>query len=318
MRDVSASPRGGCSGPALGVPFVDRIRLPSLHPTTGSVRPAFSCVSCLLCLAGTFFPSDAGRVARGKDTNDWPVKKQHHRWARFGSGAWRTVRVTTETMDESGRVTSTAVTTSSSTLHAVTPTDYTLEMNVTVEVDGRRVNSRSRIVTRRFDGTAEGEKVTVESEGTESLVIENTPVVCDVYVMTVAKDTHRQVTRIHYSQDVAPYILKKSVRSSEPSGDTALDEIDEQVVHRKMPRRFGTKTLTTSVVRTRRLNAKGSTMTLAFRCENVPGSIVDQTSKEKNANGRIVRRSTLELIGYGFGRRPKQRRPAFGGRRRKR
>ncbi len=243
---------------------------------------------------------------------------EHHRWARFGSGAWRTVRVTTETLDETGRVASTAITTSSSTLQSVTPTDYTLEVDVTVEVDGRRVNSPSRIVTRRFDGTADGNNVAIESDGTESLVVEYIPVVCDVYVMTVAEDTHRQVTRIYYSQDMAPFVLKKTVRSTDPSGETALEEIDEQVVHREMPRRFGTKTLTTSVIRTTRSNAKGSTMTLAFRCERVPGGIVDQTSKEKDVDGRIVRRSMLELIGYGFGRQPRQRRPAFRGRRRKR
>jgi hypothetical protein len=35
--------------------------------------------------------------------------------------------------------------------------------------------------------------------------------------------------------------------------------------------------------------------------DDVPGEIVSQSSKKLDAQGKVVRRSTLELVGYGDG-----------------
>ena len=58
---------------------------------------------------------------------------------------------------------------------------------------------------------------------------------------------------------------------------------------------------TAAFIRTVQQHAKGTTVTLEVYCPDVPGGVVANTSKESNEAGRIVRRSTLELLDYGIG-----------------
>ena len=46
-------------------------------------------------------------------------------------------------------------------------------------------------------------------------------------------------------------------------------------------------------------NNKGTVITLAAVLPDVPGGIVRHSSKELDKTGRVVRRSTLELVDYG-------------------
>ena len=60
------------------------------------------------------------------------------------------------------------------------------------------------------------------------------------------------------------------------------------------------QTVPTYYYKTLQQNGKTSTVTLAVHADDVPGEVVAFTSKESNAEGRLIRRSRMELVDYGF------------------
>jgi hypothetical protein len=53
------------------------------------------------------------------------------------------------------------------------------------------------------------------------------------------------------------------------------------------------------LVKVEQRNDRGVTTTWSWHVPDVPGEIVDQSSKKLDNEGRLVRRTTLELVGYG-------------------
>ena len=51
-------------------------------------------------------------------------------------------------------------------------------------------------------------------------------------------------------------------------------------------------------VKTLQKTPKGTIYTLAVVCPDIPGGIVSNSSKELDSSGRLIRRSTLELVDY--------------------
>ena len=45
-------------------------------------------------------------------------------------------------------------------------------------------------------------------------------------------------------------------------------------------------------------------MTVEVHCDSVPGGVVSHSSGDTDANGKTIRRSTLELIDYAIGGHP--------------
>jgi hypothetical protein len=68
-----------------------------------------------------------------------------------------------------------------------------------------------------------------------------------------------------------------------------------------MPSKVLTEIKSTSHVRVMHQQGKASTLTLEVHAADVPGGVVSHTSKETDETGRVVRRSTLELLDYGIG-----------------
>ena len=69
-----------------------------------------------------------------------------------------------------------------------------------------------------------------------------------------------------------------------------------------------------SHLKTVQKSPKGTVITLAVLCPEIPGGIISHSSKELDANGRLVRRSTQELIDYGS--EPEKDRSGIFGRKR--
>ena len=64
--------------------------------------------------------------------------REYHPWGEFQPGAWKLVRVLTETLDENGLVTGTTTTETRTTLMQADERGITLEIATTVEVAGKR------------------------------------------------------------------------------------------------------------------------------------------------------------------------------------
>jgi hypothetical protein len=234
-------------------------------------------------------------------------------WARFQPGAWKKVRVTTETLDEAGTVTGTSITDNVSVLEDITDRAYHLRVEVTVEVAGKRFDAEPQYIVQGYYGEGEGESFVVKPGAASTVSIEERRIHCQTFTVEVTEEDKKRVSKIYYAATVEPYLLRKDSITTDPTGKNTLFETNETVVAIDMPCKVLNDIKTTSVIKTVRKNSKGTTVTLAVYASGVPGGVVSHTSKELDANGRLLRRSTLELVDYGLeGEQRQIRRRPFG------
>ena len=73
----------------------------------------------------------------------------------------------------------------------------------------------------------------------------------------------------------------------------------ESVVAVDMPSKVLSDIHSTWQVKSVRTHPKGKSITLLVYADQVPGGVVSHSSKELDASGQVVRRSTLEVVDYG-------------------
>lgn len=241
-----------------------------------------------------------------------------HPWVKFDIGAWKQVRVVTETLDERGEITSTSTTDTTTLLEDVAKDSYQLQIDVTVEVAGRKFDAESQHVTRGFFGESSGQTSVFKNSSATTIHIEGKRIACDVYTIEIADDQKKRVSKIYYAEQFDPPVLRKENLTTDAAGAVVLDETIETVVSIAMPHRVLDEIVSTWHVKTVRKHPKGRTITIAVHSDQAPGGVVAHSSKELDASGRMIRRSTLELVNYGLkpDRRMFLRRHLFKGRRR--
>ena len=270
-----------------------------------------------LCLLIAILLAVPNRVpAAAQETK---LGREHHVWARFQPGAWKKVRVTTETLDEQGNVTSTSVTDNLSVLEEITEQAYHLRVEVTVEVAGKKFDAEPQYIVQGYYGEAEGQPTIVTPGAASTVSIEERRINCQTFTVETSEEDKKRISKIYYAATVEPYLLRKDSVTTDVTGKNTLFETNETVVAMDMPTKVLNDIKTTAVIKTVRKNSKGTTVTLAVYAPGVPGGVVSHTSKELDANGRTIRRSTLELVDYGLeGEERLIRRRPFGKRNRRR
>ena len=88
-----------------------------------------------------------------------------HPWTHFEVGSWKQVRVVTESLDVQGNVESVNNNDTKTTLTQRESTSYTLKVEVTVEVAGRRFQSEPKAVKQGLHGESLGQPVEITAGG---------------------------------------------------------------------------------------------------------------------------------------------------------
>ena len=262
-----------------------------------SVRTS-SLVVLFLLLAGSILSAD-----------DALVPREHHEWGRFPMGAWKKVRVVNEKLDGEGNVTSTSSNEVKTTVVAVHNNSVELRIENVIEVGGKQFNKQPQIVKQGFEGQVNppesGERL-VKLDGKDRIVIDGKTVESEVKTITVRRESCRWTSRIYYSQNVAPYVLRREISAQDPAGGRTQYHTSVEVTALDMPHEVGGVIRPTSHVKTTTTTAKGKTITLEVRCEDVPGGFISHTSKQLDSEGRLVGRSTLQLLEYYVPKRQQQ------------
>ncbi len=245
----------------------------------------------ILLLAGSLLLADSTSA-------QCVVPREHHPWGRFGLGSWKQVRVLTETLDSSGNVVNTTTTETKTTLIDVDDQSYTLELEVTVEVAGKRFSAQPQIVRQGFNGQSDGYAVTYKSIGPGIVTIDGQRIPSEVRQITINGGDSKRVSTVYYSDQVDPYVLKRDTTSTDAAGQVTQFQTQVDVMAVNMPYKVLTEIKTASHVKTIHKREKGSTITLEVHCADVPGGVVSHSSKELDETGHLIRRSTLELIDY--------------------
>ncbi len=238
-----------------------------------------------------------GRTVHGQELG---VCRQHHPWGDFEPGAWKLVRVVTETLDEQGLVTGTSTTDTRTTLLEMSDYGITLEVATTVEVAGKRFEAEPQTVDQGYWGQIETQTLQPGPAQPTKIAVGERTIPCQVQQIEIRASNTKTVSRIHYSDEITPHVLRRESSTTNLDGTEKLGETLIEVVSLDMPFRVLSEIQSTAHVRSVNKHPKGSVHTLAITSGKVPGGVVSHWSKELDRAGRVVRRSTLELLDYGL------------------
>lgn len=245
--------------------------------------------SALLLVAVSTGPLFAQRVS---------VPRHHNAWGRFSPDSWAKLRKVTEELDEDGNVKSVSTTETKTTLVGVDTTGCDLEVQVTVEIAGKQFNGPSKTIRVGYNGEGDGETATVRKTADGQLKIGGRSIACAVLEAKITAGEKQINCTMLYSDKVAPYILRRETRLMDDSGEQLKGHTVMETLAVDMPCNVLGEIKSASHVQTISTGPGRSTYTLEVVCPEIPGGIVSHTSKEMDETGRVVKRSTLELMGY--------------------
>ncbi|NLF07726.1 MAG: hypothetical protein GX594_07070 [Pirellulaceae bacterium] len=225
-----------------------------------------------------------------------------HPWGRFEPGAWKLVRVVTETLDERGHVVSTNTTDTKTTLISIDAESVTLEVQTCMEVAGKSFQTEAQIIRQGFNGEIISPELKPR-EANESddgeVNIEGRAIECKVQRLESAGANEKISITLYYTPNVAPYVLKRVGVVTGPENNTVHSTTTFEVIALDMPVELRGKIHGGIFVRSVRRNTKSTATTLAVILPEVPGGVLSHNFKEIDNEGRVVRRSTLNLVDYG-------------------
>lgn len=227
------------------------------------------------------------------------ICETHHPWGRFEPGAWKLVREVTESLDAQGAVVGASTTETKTTLMDIDDQGVTLEVAVVVEVAGKRFAKEPQLVRQGFHGEVLNDQLRVKEPQASQVTIEGQKLSCRNQQVEIDGPSGKTVVGVWYSDTVEPFILRREASTTSPDGAQVLSQTTTEVVALAMPWKVLAEMKSAALIRTVHRHAKGVTTTWAFASADVPGGIVSHTSKETDESGRLIRRSTLELIDYG-------------------
>jgi len=226
------------------------------------------------------------------------ITRKHHPWGCFEKGAWRRVREVTQTFGDDETRTSTTET--KTTLGALEADGAELLVEAVREVGGARIDAEPQTIKQGWHGELAGQDVKVTHPGAGEIVIRALKVPCQIEQLDLTGPASKTTTRIYYSDTVEPFILKRESVETDLEGKT-IGETTAEVVDVDVPCRILAIIRNTFLVKAVHTSEKGDTTTLAFTSTRVPGGVIRRTTKQRDATGRLIRQSSLELLDYGLG-----------------
>ncbi len=221
-----------------------------------------------------------------------------HPWGRFEPGAWKLVRVVTETFDEQGNTTGTSITETRTTLKEVGDKGVVLQVDVAVEIAGKRICAQPQTVRQAYHGEADESSVQITDLGMGKLAIEGREISCQIEQVESVGTHAKTLTRMHWNACAVPCTLKRESTMTDLKSGEVLSQSTVEVVALDMPCRVVDEIKSTAHLKTVVRHSQGTTTTLSVTSTDIPGGVIRHTAKEVDENGRLLRRSELELIDY--------------------
>lgn len=226
------------------------------------------------------------------------IPRQHHAWARFAPGSWKLVRIVTENFDANGRATAASVTETKTTLKDASDDGFTLLIQSTVELDGKRIASEPQTVSQRYNGALSGQVAQSRRIGNEAITIDGQSFPCQLHQYEISGTAQKTITRTHYCPDTAPYVLRRETTALETGTNSATSRVLVEVQELNVPHMACGQSLPSARLRVTQRHVKGTETTLALSSMLVPGGVVWHDSSMVGPTGRKLSHSKLELIDF--------------------
>lgn len=230
------------------------------------------------------------------------ISRELHAWGRFEEGAWKCYQVTTKGAD--GEVLSVAET--KITLKERGADGVTLFSEMVTEIGGRRLVSPPVTTKYSFHGEAFDAKAAIKDLGSHEIAVDGQTIPCRIEQIEASEGGAKTVTKVWYTPDVAPYVLRRESVTTDASGGK-LSEMVLQAVALEMPYQALNRFQPASHVEVVVTTSAGKAKTAAYLWNDVPGGVVSQKTSEYDAQGKLLRTSELVVLAYGLEREKERR-----------
>jgi hypothetical protein len=239
-------------------------------------------------------------ICASASADESAIPAKLHPWGQYDPGAWKTVSVVTETLNERGQVVSTSTADTKTTLVDIDNEGVTLEIQACMEVAGKRFEAEPQTVKQGFHGDLAMPNLKLNEPVAGQVMIEDQNISCKVQQLESTGADSKTVTTIYYCLTLPPYMLKRETVTTDLEGKNVLSETSMEVISLNMPSEIRQgETKNGAYVMTVHKNGKGTVTTLSVVVlPEVPGGVVSSSSKEVDKSGRLVRRSTLKLVDF--------------------
>jgi hypothetical protein len=225
--------------------------------------------------------------------------REHHPWGSFPVGSWKRLLTTSETLDDKGQVANITRTETRTILTAVDDAAYSLRSEVIIDVAGRRLAVNPQVAKHGYYGEPAGRPVTIKPLGEAPVTIDGRAIECEVRQVAVETEGGKLMSTLHYTSLVAPFVLRRESTLEGVPEEKRTSSLVE-VVALDLPQRVRGELKPAMYVKTTQKQPQGTKITLEVHCEDVPGGVVAHWASETDSAGKVIRRSTLELVDYGL------------------
>lgn len=251
------------------------------------------------CYRRFWFALTLAALAAAAQAQDGGYPREHHPWGHFPAGSWKQVRTTSETLDQQGHVVNITATETRTSLTGADDTAYSLRSDVIVEAAGRRIAMTPQTTRHGYYGEPAGRPVAIKQLGESPVTIDGRSIPCEVRQVAMDVEGGKLTSTLHYTSLVAPFVLRRETSVAGPTDGKKNSSLVE-VIALDLPQRVRGEIKSAMYVKTTQRLPQGTKVTLEVHCDDVPGGVVAHWASETDASGRVVRRSTLELLDYGF------------------
>lgn len=223
-----------------------------------------------------------------------------HPWGRFLPGT-RCVVQTLTVSNNDNRTTTQSV---KITLQSVDENSVTLQEIETLEISGRVVEREPQIIKYDFYNEPIQENVQIRQGPPEKLMIDRKAVPCAVRIYEQQTSGGKLTTTIWHTPHVYPYVLRtERILRSFPSNESAGGQIIRSTVTfvqetSALKALFGNRRNKTYTFQTT-VKVGNITKITDARCSwEVPGGLLESTTREFDTQNREIRRSVSRMTNY--------------------
>jgi hypothetical protein len=218
-----------------------------------------------------------------------------HAWTRFGSNAWKEVRIRTSSYDQQGREIRSSTTRARTRVVQVGRRSFSLCVSTTIEVAGQEISPEPQEITRELAPQVESSRVI----GKDTVTIGQVEYPTEVVELVTKNGSRLETSRLHHCATTTPQTLRRVTTSVDPGTPESKISTTVSVTElNKMMDILGETQCTWSV--TTVIEKLDRTVTIQeVNCRDIPGELVSQLTEERDADGKLLRRKELELVGYG-------------------
>ena len=215
----------------------------------------------------------------------WPAAS--HPWAAFKPGAWKLVRVKSDSFDLAGHVVKSSVTETKTTLLEVNPSTYDLLVEVTVEVDGKCFSAEPRIVRQGFYGESPGDKVQVQPLRDETYRLGDQDVPVKTAKVEYSEQDRRHVSTLYYSEVCRSRLLRRESDLIDAAGNLLCRTTTNTVAMNTTFQLQGAAMYGWQR-HTEQTSPQGRVILNETQCAELPGGVAAHQCQELDAAGHLV------------------------------